>query len=151
LKIQPILELKGIRIELSLKEAEAIARQPVAGADRVQKEVKILVEAHHSTEQVGLIPTADGPHKRLDGSHPMQDKKITAKKSPKAKKDSPRIACEYCGGRYAAKIGMSIHLHKCEAKEKVEARAADDAARDLQSRTDVLDADHMTPTQTEGQ
>ena len=125
MKIQPILELKGIRIELSLEEAEKIARAPKDGAERIQNEVKLLIDLHHSDQDGAIIPSVQpGPHKRLDGSRPTQDPKTKRKLAP-----SPRVECEYCGGLYA-KRGLVMHQRTCEAKFKVEDRRTVDSQAD---------------------
>jgi hypothetical protein len=124
MKIQPMLELKGIRIELTVEEAEQIARSPVSGAERIQKEVAIVIDLHHSGEQAEIIPAAPGPHIRLDGTHPAKEaKQIEDKKKITAQEKSPRIECEFCGGLFH-KRGMLLHQRTCEAKDKVEDRSA---------------------------
>lgn len=121
MKIQPMLKLAGIRIELSMPEAEKIAGDPASGGNRIQKEIATLVELHQSGDGGQLLPSSGpDPHQRLDGSHPSKEKK--SKRKPY--EPSPRVACEYCGGLYAQR-GMTMHLRRCEARLKVEERERD--------------------------
>lgn len=122
MKIQPILELKGIRIELTLAEAEKIVRRPATGGEQIQKEIKLLVDLHHSKDNAGdIIPAAD-PHTRIDGSKPSREAKKLAQKKPERPKPE-REACDFCGGFYRKGRGITMHQLSCEAKAKIESES----------------------------
>lgn len=120
MKIQPKVELKGIVIELTLEEAEKIARSPKTGADRLQQEIATIVNLNSMPDALLEPP---GPHTRIDGTHPASEDKIE-----KDREKPERIPCEFCGRSYQRR-GMKIHLRTCDAAAKAESEARQDLSR----------------------
>ena len=94
MKISPILEFKGVRIEMNVEEALKIADGGGNGAERVRDEIAMIVRVHR--EGHFLAPAG------LEAMPLLQAPAIPARSKPAPKKKEPRAAgpmreCEWCG------------------------------------------------------
>jgi hypothetical protein len=136
MKINPIVRVIGVRIELDLDEALKIAQHPVEGKTRVIEEVRAALTSSGVDPDTGepresalglkplmgdelnrddlmkrgkaTIPVDPGPFRRLDGSHPSKDEQ------------RGNTECPYCGKVLKTPRGLKVHVSRIHKARVVE-------------------------------
>jgi hypothetical protein len=112
MRVQPILEFKGVRIELDVAEALAIANGKDGGAARVQQEIAMLVNVHYGQHSPAPDGIAVGPMLRsMMLGEPPEDPPPA-----RARPAEPRVTCDWCSEPFRGLKGLARHRRYCSKR-----------------------------------
>jgi len=121
--VQPILEFKGVRIELNVEEAMKIAEGKANGAERVQAEIAMIVGVHSKH-----LPAPDGieatPLLRAPAGMLLPAPDGKRRKAPSATRaQKPTVACEWCGKTFTYPAFLEKHKARLCTKRPLDVPA----------------------------
>jgi hypothetical protein len=105
--VQPILEFKGMRIELNVEEAMKIAEGKANGAERVQAEIAMIVGVHSKH-----LPAPDGIEATPLLRAPLTPALPEPKPTRSVREPGPMLKCDWCGKEFRYQGWLNQHKER---------------------------------------